>query len=107
MLAFEGALLARAASGVAALPEQIALTRSALVAEVAATRKDLNDQIGAARVDVLTRSERQAERLRPDLFAETDAIRATADRRLGDTLARADSALATVEALRRDLNRRR
>ena len=94
----------RAATGtVAALPVQIALTRGALVAEVAATRKDLDGQIAAARVDVLARSERQAEGLRRDLFAETDAIRATADRRLGDTLARADSALATVDALRRDI----
>lgn len=103
-LAVEAALLMRAATGtVAALPVQIALTRSALVAEVAATRKDLDGQIAAARVDVLSRSEREAEGLRRDLFAETDAIRATADRRLGDTLARADSALATVDALRRDI----
>jgi hypothetical protein len=103
-LAVEAALLLRAAVwSIAALPEQFALTRTALVGEVAATRKDLDEQIAAARVDVLSRSERQADRLRRDLFAETDAIRATADRRLGDTLARADSALATVEALRRDI----
>jgi hypothetical protein len=92
-LAVEAALLMRAAiRTVAALPEQITLTRGALVGEVA-----------AARVDVLARSEREAEGLRRDLLAETDAIRATADRRLGDTLARADSALATVEALRQDI----
>jgi hypothetical protein len=103
-LAVEAALLTRAAiRTVAALPEQIALTRNALVGEVAATHKDLDEQIAAARVDVLARSERQADRLRRDLFAETDAIRATADRRLGDTLARADAALANVEALRQDI----
>ena len=104
LLAVETALLMRAAIGtVAALPQQLALTRRALVGEVAATRKDLDEQIAAARVDVLVRSERQAEGLRRDLFAETDAIRATADRRLGDTLARADAALATVDGLRQDI----
>ena len=103
-LAVETALLTRAAIGtVAALPDQIALTREALVREVAATRKDLDEQIAAARVDVLARSEREAGRLRRDLFVETDAIRATADRRLGDTLARADTALANVEELRQDI----
>lgn len=89
--------------GAAALPREIALTRSALIEEIAATRRDLNAQIAAARGDLLARSERQADRLRSDLFAETDAIRATADRRLGDTLARADAALSTVEGLRQDL----
>jgi hypothetical protein len=103
-LAVEAALLTRAAIGtVAALPDQIALTRSALIGEVVAVRKDLDEQIAAARADVLARSEREAGRLRRDLFAETDAIRATADRRLGDTLARADAALATVEGLREDI----
>jgi hypothetical protein len=103
-LAVEAALLTRAAiRTVAALPEQIAVTRTALVSEVASTRKDLDEQIAAARVDVLARSEREADRVRSDLFAEADAIRATADRRLGDTLTRADSALGNVEALRRDI----
>jgi hypothetical protein len=36
-------------------------------------------------------------------MAEAGAIRETADRRVGDTLARADAALQTVEEARRDL----
>jgi hypothetical protein len=97
-----GTFLAVAAA-LLALPEQIALARCALVGEVAAARKDLDEQIAAARVDVLAGWERETGRLRRDLFAETDAIRATADRRLDDTLARADAALATVEGRRQDI----
>jgi hypothetical protein len=104
MLLFEAALLLRAATGaVAALPNEIALTRGALLAQIDDARQDLISQIGVARRDVLTRSERQVEGLRSDLVAETSAIRDTADRRLGDTLARADTALATLESLRQDL----
>lgn len=102
--AFEAALLFRSTRrAVSALPEQLALTRSALVAQVAATRDDLDHEIGAARGDLLMRSERQVNLLRKDLFAETDAIRATADRRIGDTLSRADAALTTVDAFRKDI----
>jgi hypothetical protein len=104
MLAFEAALLLRAATGVvAALPNEIAVTRAALVGEVTAARKDLTAQIEAARQDVLVRSERQAEGLRRDLADQTSALSVTADRRLGDMLARADAALATLESLRLDL----
>lgn len=104
VLAAEAALLTISARRtVAALPEQLALTRGALVAEVAATRNDLNQQIAATRGDLLTRSERQVNLIRNDVFAETDAIRATADRRLGDTLSRADAALSTVDALREEI----
>lgn len=85
------------------LPQEVALTRGALAAEVDRARRDLEGEIASARVDLLTRSERQAGLLRKDLIGETDAIRATADRRLGDTLARADAALATVDAVRQDL----
>jgi hypothetical protein len=100
----EAALVLRAASwALAALPHEIALTRSALVDEVNAAHKDLTKEIEAARRDVLTRTERQAEGLRRDLMTETDAIRGTADRRLGDTLQRADVALATLDSLRMDL----
>ncbi len=103
-LTLSAALLMRAATvAVAALPQEIALARSALIGEVAATRKDLTAQIAAARRDVLVRSERQADALRTDLFSETDAIRATADRRLGDTLQRADAAVSVLENLRGDL----
>jgi hypothetical protein len=96
-------LLISARRTVESLPQQLALTRGALVAEVAAVRNDLNQQIATARGDLLSRSERQVNLLRKDLFAETDAIRATADRRLGDTLARTDAALSTVDALRQDV----
>jgi hypothetical protein len=78
-------------------------TVSALPAEMIATRAALVDEVRAARRDVLGRSERQVAALRKDLMAETDEIRATADRRVGDTLARADAALETAEGLRRDL----
>lgn len=104
LAALESALFFRdARRSVAALVDQAALTRTALVAELSATRSDLNGQIAATRTDLLARSERQADLLRRDLFGETDRIRNTADRRLGDTLARADTALATVAGLRQDL----
>lgn len=73
------------------------------MAEVAATRHDLDAQIAATRGELFVRSERQAGLLRRDLFVETDRIRETADRRLGDTLARADAAMATFESMRQDL----
>ena len=79
------------------------VTVSALPAEVIATRAALVDEVRAARKDALVRSERQVAALRKDLMAEAGAIRETADRRVGDTLARADAALQTVEELRGDL----
>ena len=79
------------------------VTVSALPAEVSATRAALVDEVRAARKDALVRSERQVAALRKDLMAEAGAIRETADRRVGDTLARADAALQTVEEARRDL----
>jgi ABC-type transporter Mla subunit MlaD len=78
-------------------------TVSALPGEVKATRAALVNEVQAARKDVLARSERQVTALRKDLLAEAGEIRVTADRRVGDTLARADAALDTVEGLRRDL----
>jgi hypothetical protein len=100
----EAALLMRAAVGTAAaLPHEIALTRSALLSELRATRQDLISQIQAARQDVLDRSERQVIGLRRDLLSETSVIAIAADRRLGDTLQRADAALATLDSLRQDL----
>ncbi len=93
LAAVEAAVLMSAARRtVSALPEEVALTRSALVGEVA-----------AARTDLLARSERQMDLVRRDLVAETDRMRDTADRRLGDTLARADAALATAAGVRSDL----
>lgn len=78
-------------------------TVSALPGEVSATRVALVDEVRAARKDVLARSERQVAGLRKDVMAEAGEIRETADRRVGDTLARADAVLETAEGLRRDL----
>jgi len=88
---------------VAALPNEIQATRSALVGEIAAARVDLTKQIADSRRDLLALTERQADGLRKDAMSEAEQIRATADRRLGDTLSRVDTALATVDALRQDL----
>jgi len=75
------------------IPDEVRATRTALVQEVDATRADLNRQIQSAMV----RSERQVATLRTDVLAQVDQIRQTADHRLGDTLARADTALGTVQ----------
>ena len=92
-LAISGIELVRAATAtVSGLPAEVALTRAAVIAEAEAARKD-----------VLARSERQVVALRGELRGEADEIRETADRRLGDTLMRADKALETAEALRRDV----
>ena len=89
--------------GTIELVRSATVTVSALPAEVSATRAALVDEVRAARKDALVRSERQVAALRKDLMAEAGAIRETADRRVGDTLARADAALQTVEEARRDL----
>jgi hypothetical protein len=78
-------------------------TVAAMPGEVRATRAALLDEVRAARKDVLARSERQVAALRRDAMAEADQVRQTADRRVDDTLARADAALDTVEGLRSDL----
>ena len=97
-------LLVRAATtAVNAVPVEIDSTRAALVAQIESTHRDLIQQVTAARQDVLGRTERQAAALRMDVMAEAAGFRETADRRLGDTLARADRALGTVDALRQDL----
>ena len=97
-------LLVRAATAtVAAIPGEVAATRRELIGVVDAARKDLTTQVESARQDVLRRSERQAAAVRTGVMTEVAEIRNMTDRRLGDTLARADTALGTVEALRRDL----
>ena len=53
---------------------------------------------------MLARSERQADAIRGDLMAELTELRVTADRRLGDTLARVDTALGTMEEIRGGLD---
>jgi len=86
-------VLVRTASGtMAAIPAQIDVTRAALVGEIAAARHDL-----------LVRTERQAAALRKGVLSEAGQIRRDADRRVGDTLALADTALATAQSLRQDL----
>ena len=104
----EAILLLHAATGAArALPGGVSVelqaTRSALVAEVAAARGDLASQIESARKDLLGRTERQVAALRTDVLCEVAQIRSVADRRVGDTLGRVDTALSKVEELRGDL----
>jgi hypothetical protein len=86
-----------------ALVRAATATVSALPGEVSATRTALVGQIQAARVDVLARSERQVAALRRETLAELGEIRSAADRRVGDALARADTALDTAERLRHDV----
>jgi ABC-type transporter Mla subunit MlaD len=74
-----------------------------LIAEVQATRGDLISQLTSAREDLLGRTDRQVSALRGDVMGEVVEIRETADRRLGDTLARVDTALTTMNALHDDL----
>jgi hypothetical protein len=97
-------LLVRAATAVvAAIPGEIQATRAAVVAEIQATRSDLTGQVDAARKDLLGRTERQVAALRGDVVGEVAEIRKAADRRVGDTLGRIDTALGKVEELRADL----
>ena len=92
--------LERAATAtLAAAGQEVHGTRAALVEELRGARRDLKDETMAARSEVLVRSERQVAALRSDLVGEVEAVRMTADARVGDTLARADRALTVVEAL--------
>ncbi|MGA3016519.1 MAG: hypothetical protein ABSF62_05315 [Bryobacteraceae bacterium] len=96
--------LVRTASGtVAAIPSQIDATRAALVGEIAAARHDVIHQVADSRHDLLVRTERQAAALREGVLSEAGRFRQDADRRVGDTLARADTALSTAQDLREDL----
>jgi len=88
---------------VAAVPGEVRATRAALLAEVQAIRHDLTGQIEAARQDVLSRSERQVAALRTDVMDQATQLQQAADRRIGDTLARADIALGTASDLRGDV----
>ncbi len=86
-----------------AVTGELQVTRAAVMAEVRAARGDLAGQVEAARKDLLGRTERQVAALRKDAMGEVAQIRTTADRRMGDTLARVDVALEKVEELRGDL----
>jgi len=92
LAAYTAILIHTATQAVAAIPGEIAATRGALLQEARAARRD-----------VLVRSERQAAALRSDAMTQVSQIRETADRRIGDTLARADAALDAVNGLRQDL----
>jgi hypothetical protein len=96
-------LLNAARVTVAAIPREIAATRSALVLEIAAARSDLTRQIAVGRRDLLALTSRQATALRTESLAEVAEIRKSADRRLGDTLARVDTALGKIDGVRGDL----
>lgn len=96
-------LLEAARATVAAIPGEIQSTRSSLVAEVAAARCDLTSQIAAARRELLSLADRQATALRTESLSEAGEIRKAADRRLGDTLSRVDTALGKIDELRGDL----
>jgi hypothetical protein len=80
------------------VPAEIRETREALI-QVAATRRDLDAQLR----NLTDRSERQVAALCRDTLTEIDEIPATASRHSGDTLPRADAALATLDATRQDL----
>jgi hypothetical protein len=97
-------VLVRTATGtVAAIPGQMDATRAALAGEIAAVRRDVIHQVADSRHDLLERTERQAASLREGVLTEAAQIRQDADRRVGDTLARADTALSTAQDLRQDL----
>ena len=88
---------------VATLPAEVRATRAALVSELQATRADLADQVEAARRDVLTKADSQLSAFQLESFRQIAEFRGVADRRLGDTLARVDTALGTVDQFRTDL----
>ena len=107
-VAVQAILLLHAATGAArALPVAVSLeiqaTRAALVAEINATRADLINQVEAARTDLLGKTDSQFSTIQSESFRQITEFRSMADRRLGDTLERADTALRTVEALRNDV----
>jgi len=107
-VAIQAILLLHAATGAArALPAAVSAemqaTRTALVSEIDATRLDLAAQVEAARKDLLAKVDGQATALQANSFQQIADIRSVVDRRLGDTLARADTALGTVDALRKDV----
>ena len=96
-------LLRMLRSTAAAIPGEIQATRAALTAEVDASRAGLISEVRKARQDLLARSERQVAAFRSETLAEVAEIRKTADRRVGDTLNRVDSAVGKIEEIRGDL----
>jgi hypothetical protein len=107
-VAVQAILLLRAATGAArALPVAVSVeiqaTRAALVAEIDGTRADLISQVETARKDLLGKADAQFSTIQSESFRQVTEFRSMADRRLGDRLERADTALRTVEALRNDV----
>jgi len=97
-------VLVRTVTGtVAAIPGQMDAARAMLAGEIQAARHDVIHQLTDSRHDLLARTERQAAALREGVLSEAGRIREDADRRVGDTLARADTALSTAQDLRQDL----
>ena len=100
-------LLHAATQATRALPVAVSVaiqaTRAALVAEIDATRADLINQVEVARKDLLGKADAQLSTIQSESFRQITEFRSVADRRLGDTLERADTALRTVEALRNDV----
>jgi ABC-type transporter Mla subunit MlaD len=86
-----------------AVSAELQATRTSLVDEITGARADVTGQVEAAREDLLSRTDRQVSALRGDVMGEIAEIRDAADRRVGDTLARVDTALGTVNALHDDL----
>lgn len=95
-------LIAAAVYGIL-LIRAVEKTVAAVPAEITATRQALIGEVQGARVDVLVRTERQVAALRTETLAEVAEIRKTADRRIGDTLGRVDTALGTAERVEADL----
>ena len=107
-VAVQAILLLHAATGAArALPVAVSVaiqaTRSVVLAEIDATRADLINQVEVARKDLLGKADAQFSTIQSESFRQITEFRSTADRRLGDALARVDTALHTVEALRNDV----
>lgn len=103
-LAVEATLLVHDATVAArALPvavsSQVQAARKDLVGQIQAARGDLTGQVAAVRVDLF----RQVGALRVDTTKLANRVVDTTDRRVGDSLARVDAALAKVEELRGDL----
>jgi len=118
-LVLEATLLVHAATqatrgATAAISAELRATRADLNAQLAATREGLTGEIATTRRNLLASADRQigtllrdtlreVDTLRTDVVGEVDQIRATADRRVGDALARTDTAIATVQGLREDV----
>jgi hypothetical protein len=103
-LAVAATLFVRAATAtVAAVPAEIRLTRAALLQEADAARRDLTRQVAAARVAAVELSDRQATAFRTEILAQTADFGDAAGRRLGGTLSKIDTTLATTTAIELEL----